>query len=127
MRNTEIVEAFFAAFTAQDAAAARALMAPDFVFTSPQDDHLDTEAYFATCFPTADHIVSRSFVRLVDTGGGAVFALYRFTTPTGEAFRNAEFITVHEGLIASVEVYFGAKQNADPEPIADPDLGQPTR
>ncbi|WP_371132660.1 DUF4440 domain-containing protein, partial [Phenylobacterium sp.] len=42
--------ALYAAFMKQDRAAAEALLAPDFRFTSPYDDHIDREAWFDRCW-----------------------------------------------------------------------------
>ena len=41
MSDTDIVRASFDTYIAQDRAAAERLLAEDFVFTSPQDDHID--------------------------------------------------------------------------------------
>jgi ketosteroid isomerase-like protein len=46
MSNTDVVRAAFAAYRAQDRAAAEQLIGEDFVFSSPQDDHVDRPAYF---------------------------------------------------------------------------------
>lgn len=51
MTNTEIVRASFAAYVDQDREAADALLADDFVFTSPQDDHIDKATWFERCYP----------------------------------------------------------------------------
>ena len=50
MSNTDVVRAAFAAYIAQDRQAAERLIADDFMFTSPQDDHIDREAFFERCF-----------------------------------------------------------------------------
>lgn len=42
----EPVRAFFDSYLAQDRAAAERLAAEDFVFTSPQDDHIDRATFF---------------------------------------------------------------------------------
>jgi ketosteroid isomerase-like protein len=52
--NADTVGAFYASYLAQDRAAAERLVAEEFVFTSPQDDHIDRAAFFDRCFPTAD-------------------------------------------------------------------------
>ena len=57
MPNTEVVRAAFEAYRAQDAETGAALLADDFVFTSPQDDHIDKAAFMERCFPTADRFV----------------------------------------------------------------------
>lgn len=59
MLNTEVVRAAFHAYLSQDGYEAAQLLAEDFVFTSPQDDHIDKIAYLERCFPTADRLVPR--------------------------------------------------------------------
>lgn len=57
MSHVDVVRAAFAAYLAQDRAAMDRLLAEDFVFTSPQDDHLGKAAFLEICFPTADRLV----------------------------------------------------------------------
>ena len=109
MSNTEIVSAIFEAYHAQDRAAAEELIADDLVFTSPQDDHIDRAAYFEFCFPTADRIVSHRVLQLVDASDGGVFIQYEYELASGDVHRNTELITVRDGQIREIEVYFGGK------------------
>ncbi|CAN5703286.1 hypothetical protein BH24ACT14_BH24ACT14_05780 [soil metagenome] len=51
MSDTDIVRACFAAYLAQDQDTAAQLIAENFVFTSPQDDHIDKAAFLQRCFP----------------------------------------------------------------------------
>ncbi|NQX13243.1 nuclear transport factor 2 family protein [Microbacteriaceae bacterium VKM Ac-2855] len=96
------------AYRLQDEARASALMAADFVFTSPNDAHLDKAEYLVTCFPTADHFAAQTILELEDVGRG-VFLLYEYTLGGGETYRNAEFITVQDGLVREVQVFFGGR------------------
>jgi hypothetical protein len=56
------------AYLAQDADTAARLLADNFVFTSPQDDHIDKAACMERCFPTADRLVSQEILDLVPAG-----------------------------------------------------------
>lgn len=107
-RPTRVVHEFMDAFRRQDAASAARLMAEDFVFTSPQDAHIDKAAYLATCFPTADHFSTQTVLEVEDVGRG-VFLLYEYELRSGETYRNAEFITVRDGLVHEVQVFFGGR------------------
>lgn len=62
--NTDIVRGAFEAYRAQDRDAAEPLYSPDFVFTSPQDDHIDREAFFERCFPTATRLRDQEILQL---------------------------------------------------------------
>jgi ketosteroid isomerase-like protein len=59
MKATELIERACAAFQARDRAVFAQLLAPDFTFTSPYDDHIDQAAYFERCWPNAERF--RSF------------------------------------------------------------------
>lgn len=107
--RTEVVRAAFDAYRAQDRAAAEKLMAEELTFTSPQDDHIDRAAYFERCFPTADRLVSQEVLELVDAGDDGVFILYEYELKTGERHRNTEFITVRDGRIVEIQVFFGGR------------------
>ncbi|MFI5486201.1 nuclear transport factor 2 family protein [Micromonospora echinaurantiaca] len=109
MSNTEVVRALLAAYRNQDLAAADRLLAPDLVFTSPQDDHIDRATYLDRCFPTADRFVSQEILRLADVGDDQVFLLYEYELHGGDRYRNAEQITVRDGRVVEVWVFFGGR------------------
>ncbi|CAJ63965.1 MULTISPECIES: DUF4440 domain-containing protein [Frankia] len=105
----DAVRAAFAAYRAQDREQAARLLAPEFTFTSPQDDHLDRDAFLERCFPTADRFVSQEILALVEANEGGVFLLYEYELRTGERFRNTEFSTVRAGQLVCTEVFFGGR------------------
>ena len=72
--DAETVHAFFASYLAQDRAAAERLVAEEFVFTSPQDDHIDRVAFFERCFPTADRFKDHQLLAVVPTDGDDVLS-----------------------------------------------------
>ena len=99
----------FEAYLSQDADAAERLLAEDFVFTSPQDDHIDKAAFMERCFPTADRVVSQEIVEIVPAGESAVFIMYEYELKTGERHRNVEYIVVREGRLVETQVFFGGR------------------
>jgi ketosteroid isomerase-like protein len=107
--KADVVRASFASYRAQDRAAAEKVIAPDFVFTSPQDDHIDRDAYFGRCFPTADRFRSQELLRVLPTEDDAVFVLYEYELLTGERYRNAEIHTVRGDQVTEVQVFFGGR------------------
>jgi ketosteroid isomerase-like protein len=109
MSNADVVRASFASYRAQDRDAAEQLIADDFVFTSPQDDHIDRAAYFERCFPTADRFRSQELLWVVPTEGDAVFVLYEYELLDGGRYRNAEVHTVRAGRVSEVQVFFGGR------------------
>ncbi len=110
MNGTEVVRAFYEAFRRTDVAAAAPLVATTFVFTSPQDDHLDRDTYLQRCFPTAGHFKSQDFLVLTDIPGtDHVVLVYEYELHDGSRYRNAELITVARGQITEVQVFFGGR------------------
>lgn len=109
MTSTEIVRACFAGYLDQDREAVDRLLADDFIFTSPQDDHIDKATWFERCFPTTARLVSQELLEVVATDGDDVFALYEYELEAGGRYRNAEVHTVREGRITEVQVFFGGR------------------
>jgi len=109
MSSTDIVRASFDAYLAQDRDTADRLIAEDFVFTSPQDDHIDKAAFFERCFPTADRFISQEILELVSAGPDNVFILYEYELKTGDRHRNTEFIRVRDGQLVETQVFFGGR------------------
>ena len=109
MLNTDIVRASFDAYLAQDRDTAEQLIAEDFSFTSPQDDHIGKAAFLERCFPTADRLSSQQILELVSAGEDGVFILYEYELKSGERHRNAEFITVRHGRLVETQVFFGGR------------------
>jgi len=107
--NADTVRAFFTSYRAQDRPAAERLVAEEFVFTSPQDDHIDRAAFFDRCFPTADRFKEHELLAVVPTDGDDVFVLYEYELEGGQRHRNAEVITVRDGQVTESQVFFGGR------------------
>ena len=107
MSNVRTVRAMFEAYLRQDRERADLLLAEGFVFTSPQDDHIDKAAFFERCFPTADRLVSQELVHVVETEGDDVFVMYEYQLKNGDRHRNVELLTVVDGRIVETQVFFG--------------------
>jgi ketosteroid isomerase-like protein len=101
-----IARASYEAYVAKDRAAIEKLIAPDFHFTSPLDNRIDRATYFARCWPNSERIRDFDFINLVPDHD-RVFVTYEGRGAKGARFRNTEIVTVRNGQIAEVEVYFG--------------------
>jgi ketosteroid isomerase-like protein len=107
--SEDAVRRLFASYVRGDRATAERLLGEEFVFTSPQDDHIDRATYFERCFPTSDRFSYQELKRVVATGED-VFVMYEYQLrETGERYRNAELLTVREGRIVEAQVFFGGK------------------
>jgi ketosteroid isomerase-like protein len=107
MTPAESVRANFDAYLRQDRAACEALLAEGMVFTSPKDDHIDRQAFLERCFPTADRFSRQEMIHVVPANEHDVFILYEYELKTGGTYRNTELITVVDGRIVEVQVFFG--------------------
>jgi ketosteroid isomerase-like protein len=103
--NLRAARAMYEAYMAKDRAAAEALIAADFQFTSPLDNCLNRESYFAICWPNSAHSDGFEVVHMVEDGD-QVFVTYE-SVGRQTRFRNTEILTVDGGQIVAVEVYFG--------------------
>lgn len=113
--NVATARALYDAVEAKDRRVAERLIADDFRFFSPWDNGLDRNKYFEICWPQAERF--RDF-KLTDAiaDGERVFVTYEALLEDGDRFRNAEVLTVRNGRISAVEVYFGWNI---PHPVAD--------
>jgi ketosteroid isomerase-like protein len=107
--RVEIVRAMFESYLTQDRDTADRLLAEEFVFTSPQDDHIDRATFFERCFPTADRLVAQEMLYVVPTDGDDVFVMYEYELKTGETHRNVELLTVRDDRITETQVFFGGR------------------
>ncbi len=103
--NLKIGRAIYDAYIAKDREAAEALIAPDFRFTSPLDNGIDRKGYFAICWPNSANTDGFEFVHMVENGN-EVFVTYEGQSKKAR-FRNTEILTIRDGQIVAVEVYFG--------------------
>jgi ketosteroid isomerase-like protein len=107
MNNTDTVRAMMTAYLTQDRPAAEHLLGPDLRFTSPQDDHIDRTTYFERCFPTVARLRTQDVLKVVDAGDDQVYLLYQYELQDGSRYRNTELLTITEGQIREIQVFFG--------------------
>ena len=101
-----IARAAYQAYVAKDRAAIEGLIADDLHFTSPLDNRIDRATYFARCWPNSAWIKDFDYINLVPDGD-RVFVTYEGHSTRGNIFRNTEILTIRNGQIVEVEVYFG--------------------
>ena len=103
----ELVRRLFAAFQAQDRAAADELLAEDFTFSSPRDEGFDRAGYFEECWPHASALASITLEQIFTEGDDALVRYTAVRAADGVRFRNVEFIRTDGVRIKEVEVFFG--------------------
>lgn len=82
------------------------LLAEDFTFTSPNDDHLSKAEYWKVCWANSAMIQSINVLSLLE-GDDEAFVRYECELSTGKRFRNTEYFKFKDDKITSVDVYFG--------------------
>jgi ketosteroid isomerase-like protein len=102
---TDTAKAIYDAYVAKDRRAAERLLADDFRFTCPLDNALDRDRYFAICWPNSADAEAFKLIYMAECGEQVC------VTYEGESkktrFRNTEVLTVRDGKVSEVEVYFG--------------------
>ena len=102
----EVVRMVYDAYVRSDRAAIEQVLAPDFHFSSPRDNRIDRQTYFARCWPNHERAVDFKLIYIVHDGD-RVFVTYEGENKAGYHFRNTEISTVRQGKVIETEVYFG--------------------
>jgi ketosteroid isomerase-like protein len=121
--NVATVRALYDAVEAGDRAAMERLIADDFRFFSPRDNGLDRDKFFEICWPQAERFEDFKLTDAI-ADGERVFVTYEAATRDGDRIRTAEVLSVRNGRISAVEVYFGWNL---PHPVAEGEHHEPTR
>lgn len=111
---TDLVRFCFTAYETKDRALIESLLAPDFTFSSPIDDHISRATYFERCWPNSEHLRAFRIEKLFAEGDEA-FVTYEAESTDGSRFRNTEFFKAADGKIREVTVYFGSDLATDAE------------
>jgi hypothetical protein len=107
MSNLDLVRKYFFAYKNKDRKAVECLLTNDFVFTSPDDYHIDRETYFKRWWPYSEKSPTYGIEKLFEKGDEA-FILYDCKTKNCGGSRNTEFFTMEGSKIKEIEVYFGS-------------------
>lgn len=100
----ETVKRALQAYLDKDRAAIEAVIADDYRFTSPRDNALDRDTYFARCWPASEAMTAMELIHGTEDGELA-WIVYEATI--GTRFRNAELHRVRDGRIVETQVFFG--------------------
>jgi hypothetical protein len=87
------------------------LLADDFTFTSPLDDHISKSAFKAKCWDTQIAFVQRMDLKHVIGTGNEAFVMYVGHTTNGKMFQNVEYLRLRGEQVQAIECYFGAQDS----------------
>jgi len=112
MRLIELARRYYESYETGDRSFVEQILADDFAFTSPFDDGIGRDEYFARCWP--NHVSHRKFhFEAMMEDGDVVLVVYRLemrfpnTAHPGASFRNAERMIFEKGKLKSVDVFMG--------------------
>lgn len=104
-RALETVKKALQAFLDKDRDGIEAVIGNPYSFTSPLDNALSRESFFARCWPNSAAFTGMTFIHGAEDGEW-VFIVYEGVAG-GNKFRNTELHRVRNGKIVETEVYFG--------------------
>ena len=104
--NQKLIKAYYTAYEKDDWSILNSILAEEFIFNSPNDDHIDLETYKERCWPNAINTERFDIEKLIIDGDEA-FVTYNGWTNDGRLFRNTEYFKFKDGKIKENSCYFG--------------------
>ena len=110
--TVEVVEQMFASYLKQDQGGSRATgrRRPG-VHQSAGRSHRSRNI-LREVFPTASRVKWQELRRIVPASDEDVFVMYEYELVSGGVHRNSELITVRDGKVAEIQVFFGGAVRA---------------
>jgi ketosteroid isomerase-like protein len=118
-RQTEqVVRRYYAAWEKNDWHALNMLLADDFTFTSPNDDHDSKSLYKTRCWDSNAKLIGHFDLQLIAGSGDDVLVMYvcHIKNSAGKVIENVEHLHIRDGKVESVRCYFG-QQNSYPAAV----------
>jgi ketosteroid isomerase-like protein len=110
-KSQETVRKYYGTWESKDWHALDSMIADDFTFSSPLDDHISKSDYKAKCWDTQIAYIDRFDLNQVIGTHNEAFVLYVCHTTNGKTFRNVEYFKFRDGKVKAVECYFGGKSS----------------
>jgi hypothetical protein len=110
-KSREVVRKYYAAWETKDWHPVDILLADDFTFSSPLDDHISKSAFKAGCWDTQIAYIDRFDLKQVIGTDNEAFVMYVCHTTNGKTFRNVEYFELRGDKVKAVECYFGGKSS----------------
>jgi hypothetical protein len=110
-KNEEAVRKYYATWDAKDWHSLDILLADDFTFSSPLDDHLSKSVFKARCWDSQIAYIDRFDLKHLSGTDNEAFVMYVCHTTNGKTFRNVEYFQLRADKVKAVECYFGGKSS----------------
>jgi ketosteroid isomerase-like protein len=105
------VRKYYAAWETKDWHPIDILLAEDFTFSSPLDDHISKSDFKTGCWDTQIAYIKRFDLKQVIGTDNEAFVMYVCHTTNGKTFRNVEYLQLRDDKVKAVECYFGGKSS----------------
>jgi hypothetical protein len=108
-KGQEVVRKYYAAWETKQWHPIDILLADDFTFSSPLDDHISKSDFKSGCWDTQIAYIDRFDLKQVIGRDNEVFVMYVCHTTNGKTFQNVEYFQLRKDKVTAVECYFGGK------------------
>jgi hypothetical protein len=110
-KTEETIRKYYTAWETKEWRPVDILLADDFTFSSPLDDHISKSAFKKGCWDTQIAFIERQDLKRVLGTGDEAFVMYVCHTTNGKTFRNVEYLRLKDQQVQAIECYFGAQNN----------------
>ena len=110
-KSQEAVRKYYAAWETKAWHPIDIMLADDFTFSSPLDDHISKSNFKTGCWDTQIAFIDRFDLKQVIGTDNQAFVLYVCHTTNGKTFQNVEYFQFRDGKVKAVECYFGGKSS----------------
>jgi|ERR1700683_1355568 hypothetical protein len=110
-KTEETIRKYYTAWETKEWHPVDILLADDFTFSSPLDDHISKSAFKKGCWDTQIAFIERQDLKRVLGTGDEAFVMYVCHTTNGKTFRNVEYLRLKDQQVQAIECYFGAQNN----------------
>jgi len=110
-KNEETIRKYYAAWETKYWHSIDILLADDFTFSSPLDDHISRTAFKAACWDTQVAYIDRFDLKQVVGADNEALVMYVCHTTNGKTFRNVEYFQLRDHKVEAVECFFGEKSS----------------
>ena len=109
--NEETIRKYYRTWETKDWPTMDGMLADDFTFSSPVDDHISKSAFKKGCWDTQIALIGRNDLTHLIGAGNDAFVMYVCHTTNGKTFRNVEYLRLKNRQVGAIECYFGAQNN----------------
>jgi hypothetical protein len=110
-KSQAVVRKYYAAWETKDWHPVDILLADDFTFSSPLDDHINKSDFKAGCWDTQIAYIDRFDLKQMIATDNEAFVMYVCHTTNGKTLQNVEYFQIRGDMVKAVECYFGGNSS----------------